>query len=291
MAWKQVERGFADTTYEGPYPARLYRYRSLNASNFEERLEQELTRREIFLAAVSDLNDPDEGNIHFEIRGTDREITRFWIDRMAADIPTSAELDRIAFAAKQLQLTRQGFVPPRVLIGLWRDVIGKLGRIACFTEIPLNAHMWSKYAKWTEGEDEIQGGGICIGFESPDWRLIGLAPVTYPATRPTVNLVTLHENQSQLRDAMFVKTKQWEPEGEWRVFLHFHHTDIDRADLARLSRIAFDQEREVPEVLIGPHAPACVVDRILNISARRQLALSVTHVVEVDGHLTKVAIN
>ena len=51
--------------YAGPLPASLYRYRSVSAGNIDRIIDFEIIGEAFFLAALGELNDPDEGRFRF----------------------------------------------------------------------------------------------------------------------------------------------------------------------------------------------------------------------------------
>jgi|GEM_PF-4207225 len=286
MSWKPIEPGTYDSTYVGPMPDMLYRYRGINDENYKSRLDQEVDRREIFLCPFGRLNDPMEGIYQISVHGEQQEIIEKFTRLRREAFPTESVEELDIFVKHVLRYLREsgGLAPPEITENFKR-LCNELVRVACFTEDPLNRHMWRKYGRWRRNTEVEWEGGICIGYCGGEgMRIVGVAPVMYRPGVPTVDVLQLDRTPSALRDLLFVKQTRWQREREWRIASNFGIDAIGHPDLDKISRIAFDEDG-LPDVIIGRRTPRCVVDYLESISSRRALPLNLLRVHEVNGEL------
>lgn len=205
--------GFVEDAFTGPLPSYLYRYRPLPAV-FEERLEQEIGRREIWLSPFARLNDPDEGAIDFRLHGSIEALREFW---------RSAGLSDEAEIALRVSNTRAnaGMLPPPIESDLIEQLRATV-HTACFSEDPLHPLMWAHYAGSTEADGTRRvHGGVCLQYlitQASRW--VGLGPVTYVHSRPVINYAEARRHTHLLRAPLFSKSLAWSYENEWRIVLY-----------------------------------------------------------------------
>lgn len=82
-------------SYDGPLPRDLYRYRSVGPATLDRLIDFELAEETIYLAALRDLNDPDEGRFRISFGTNYDDVLAYWRQAIALTKPTtpSAELE------------------------------------------------------------------------------------------------------------------------------------------------------------------------------------------------------
>ena len=213
---KPNERKFI--TYTGQLPTNLYRYRSLSPDTFERTVEFELIEEAVYLAALKDLNDPDEGRFIVQFSGTDEDILNYC--RQAAST-TENITDPVYLEAKSKKLLeevkRASYMAPDHVIQYMRYVQSHILRVASFTTNPVNYSMWANYAKFVDDKGHsIDHGGICIEYRCDEgWRSETLHPVNYSDAIPVINPVD--RDEGKLVATLYAKAMEWHSEAEWRL--------------------------------------------------------------------------
>lgn len=205
-------------TYQGPLPAALFRYRSVRPDTIDRLVDFEILQEGVFLSALKDLNDPDEGRLLVRYFGSDDEILAFWRKaiREEQQLISDSDVEEIAQANLQTVLAERYAAPVHVA-HLLRHVMTHVCRVACFTTSPTNFSMWANYAKRFDANgNSTDHAGVCIEYRCHEsWRGAALHPVVYSDEVPVVNLVGLDEEA--LAKVLYMKSREWRAEEEWRI--------------------------------------------------------------------------
>ena len=273
--WSSIPDGWAARPHVGKLPDVLYRYRSLTDASVDWRLE-EISQETIFLPAADALNDPDEGRIRWSVEATSYEEAVSYVTKvLLAQNSGAAPTDLIAEAWKRAdEIRKADGTVPQYLADRMDQIVGKLTRIACFTERPLNGPMWSHYAtSLSPSGNAVPHGGICIEYQpDEDWRKAGLRPVVYAEERPQINMLS-DDRPAQFADAMQVKSPDWGYEKEWRLALYLQADpasleDLDNSDKLFNSGSKMKMERSVRSVILGLRAKGDHVSRLVDEMAK-----------------------
>ena len=206
--------------YDGDMPRFLYRYRPITSKNLERVRDFEIGQEGIFLAGLADLNDPCEGRFRFVFKGTRREIYKYWISALPGERPDwSKDMIKANAKARTRQIFQDFPYAPVEGMTSVREVLGKLIRVACFTDDPLNPVMWAHYGySCLDHGANIPAGGICLQYAiGEDWRDCNLHPVIYSDMVPEVDALSMASNEPAAVKSMYMKTPHWSYEAEWRM--------------------------------------------------------------------------
>ncbi|UUZ75877.1 DUF2971 domain-containing protein [Polaromonas sp. P1(28)-13] len=215
----------------------------------------------VHLAGLKDLNDPDEGRFVVKFKGSYSEILDFWRAALRATDPTLASEEVEAIAKSNTdEVVRSGYAPQERVVAFTRHVIEHVVRVACFTKLPLNYSMWSNYAKYFDPvAGPLDHGGICIEYRCDDsWRGANLHPVKYSDALPEINAI--ERSELNLVNTVYMKTKEWRCEEEWRIMSVIQSTPPFPANFAANSKIKI--ENGVSSVIFGLNTPDSVIDEI-----------------------------
>lgn len=245
--------------YAGPLPASLYRYRSVSAGNIDRIIDFEIIGEAIFLAALGELNDPDEGRFRFVLE-KDYEAALAYARAAISEenpAPSGSNLDR---AARKLAdaIADSAYTVPDRSTELFRYMLAHLVRVACFTTRPLNPAMWAHYAKY-RGPDgtTTDAAGVCIEYGCDEaWRDTTLHPVAYGGPIPEINV--LRRSEEEIVRAIYSKSAEWSYEDEWRITYLLDARPPFPANLAANARIR--NEGTVKSVIFGPRAPDQMIE-------------------------------
>jgi len=272
--WSSIPDGWTVRPHVGKLPDVLYRYRSLTDASVDWRLE-EISQETIFLPAADALNDPDEGRIRWSIAGSHEQAVSYVTKLLLTQSNGANSTDLIVEAWKRADdIMKANGIVPQYLADRMDRILGKVTRIACFTEHPLNGPMWSHYATSLDASGKaVPHGGICIEYwPDEDWRKAGLRPVVYAEERPQINML-LDNRLAQFADAMQIKSPDWGYEKEWRLALYLQAEpasleDLDSCDELFNSGSKLKMERSVRSVIFGLWAKGDHVSRLVDEMAK-----------------------
>lgn len=264
--WKPIGENWTTLKFEGTLPSVLYRYRKVKIDELERLIEFEVVDEAVFLAGISQLNDPDEGRIRWVLDGSQEVIYEYLKEVITKQNPT---MSRVAIKRETQETTRtimaEGrFIRPSI-IEQFNSFIGNLVRVACFTTHPVNKPMWSHYGNLLDGSQTLKHGGICIEYNCVEsWRSAGLRPVSYSSDRPSINMIGSEDDRGlQLTKAMFFKDPRWGYEDEWRIVASMEKNASYPSNLEINSKLQFPNS--VLSVIFGLNAPDNMIDRVRNI--------------------------
>ena len=249
-------------TYAGPLPSKLYRYRSLSPDTFERTVEFELIEEAVYLAALKDLNDPDEGRFLVRFSGTDEDILNYWRKAISTTENTTDFFYLEAKAKKLLEEVKvASYMAPDHVIQYMRYVQSHVLRIASFTTIPVNYSMWANYAKFVDDKGRsIDHGGICIEYRCDEgWRSETLHSVDYSDVIPVINPVD--RDEGKLVATLYAKSREWRSEAEWRLAYVLQTMPPFRKNFDINAKIKF--EGAVTGVIFGIRTPQTAVAEII----------------------------
>lgn len=255
-------------SYTRPFPAMLYRYRSVSPSTLNQLIEFEILEEGVYLAGLKDLNDPDEGRFLVSFKGTREEIASYWKEAFKS-VGTGISVDEAERRAYERadEIIAAGRHVPKHVVNHTRHVVEHVFRVACFTTLPMNYSMWANYAKYSDGSKaSIDHGGICIEYTcDEDWKSVNLHPVVYSDDVPEINPVV--RDEPELVKAVYSKSSEWRCEDEWRIFMILQCMPPFPSNLTVNSKIQV--EGCVSGVIFGLKTPDHVV---AEVSARVKLA-------------------
>lgn len=205
-------------TYQGPLPSALFRYRSVRPDTIDRLIDFEILQEGIFLSALKDLNDPDEGRLLVRFSGSDDEILAFWRKSIREEQSLVSDDDVEEMAQANLQrVLAERYTAPDHVAHLLRHVMTHVIRVACFTTSPTNFSMWANYAKhFGANGNSIDHAGVCIEYRCHEsWRGAALHPVVYSDEVPVINPVGLEEEA--FAKIIYMKSREWRAEEEWRI--------------------------------------------------------------------------
>lgn len=216
--WTLDDRSKKYISYDGPLPKNLYRYRSFSPATIDRLINFELLDEAIYLAALRDLNDPDEGRFRINFGTNYDDVLGFWRQAIASTEPntTSAEVEERSKILAQ-EVAASGYKVPNHVINYTRGVLEQIVRVACFTTQPTNYSMWANYAKYIDATgNSTDHAGICIEYLCDEgYRNTTLHPVQYSDLVPEINVTNLSEED--LVRAIYSKSLEWQCESEWRI--------------------------------------------------------------------------
>lgn len=256
-------------SYEGALPTHLYRYRSITPKNLDRVIDFEILEEAVYLAALKDLNDPDEGRFLIKFNNDDDAILKYWqkVLRMTNPSLSAAHIDALAKDWLQ-EIVASGYVPPERVVSHTRSVLEHVLRVACFTTQPVNYSMWANYARHVDIEgNALDHGGICIEYRCDEgWRSSTLHPVAYSDDVPVVD--PAEQDERKLIAALYAKAREWRGEEEWRVAYVLQTMSPFSPDLEVNSKIQF--AGAVKSIIFGLQTPPDLIKKIrTRVSAQR----------------------
>lgn len=258
-------------TYEGEFPAHLYRYRSLSLNLLDRIIDFEIIEEAIFLAGLADFNDPDEGRFTLNFQGSRDEILDYWRKAIKSIEPhlSANEIEIIANSNTDELISNNFQIPERVITHT-RYVLENVLRVACFTTQFMNYSMWANYAKYIDQEGGHLGhGGICIEYECDEgWRHSGLHPVEYTDTVPDIRAVS--RNEFDLVKAIYMKAPEWRGEDEWRMMSVLQALPPFPSNFTANSKIKL--ENSIQSVIFGINTPSELIKEItIRVRAKKPM--------------------
>lgn len=249
--------------YLGVLPTHLYRYRSLSLDTLDRLIDEEIIDETIFLAGLTDLNDPDEGRFTLNFQGSRDEILEYWRTALKSFYPhLSAYEIEIMANSNTDELIANNFQIPERLITNTRCTLESVIRVACFTTQFLNYSMWANYAKYIDRKDnnfDRGHAGICIEYKCDDsWRHTGLHPVEYTETIPDLRIIS--RNETELVKAVYMKAPEWRSEDEWRMMSVLQTLPPFPTNFTANSKIKL--EDSIQSVIFGMNTPNDLIDEI-----------------------------
>lgn len=248
-------------SHPGPFPSKLYRYRSVSPSNLDRLVDFEIKEESIYLAGLKDLNDPDEGRFLVAFEGTREEIASYWKEALksAESGASPGEAERLAYERTD-EIFAAGRHIPKHVVEYTRHVIEHVLRVACFTTLPTNYSMWANYAKYYDGSSaSVDHGGLCIEYTCDEsWRSVNLHPVVYSDEVPKINPVS--RNEAELVKVVYSKTSEWRCEDEWRIFMIIHSMPPFPQNLTANSKVRI--EGGVSGIIFGLKTPDHIVAEV-----------------------------
>jgi hypothetical protein len=260
--WREVQP--AETpliTYDGEFPRRLFRYRSVEPSKLDRLIESEIIGEAIYLAGYKQLNDPDEGRFLVKFDGSFEEIVEFWRKALSKTDPTLDPSRREAIALSNAhEVVKSGYTAPDHVVSYTRYILEHLIRVACFTRLPLNYSMWANYAKYTDPVNgAVDHGGLCIEYEcNESWRLLNLHPIEYSDAIPELDVVA--RSELNLVRTIYKKSAEWRCEEEWRIMSTLQAKAPFGPNFDMNSKVRL--ENGVKGVIFGLATPPAVIDEI-----------------------------
>jgi len=184
-------------------PSRLYKYRRI-----DEHSEAFFLNNSIFFASPADFNDPFEGHIYPDTKGTEEDYQKF-LTRMAHLRGISTEPDLSRWVRDNLAKFRDDTTRDKWLRVTQASVVERLA-VYCLAETNDDILMWSHYSDGHRG--------FCLEFDCSDkTSLFGEArPVKYSDMYPVYNLFS-GAPVDKFDAFLLTKSKRWEYEAEWRV--------------------------------------------------------------------------
>lgn len=185
---------------QGKLPETLYKYRAIDS-----KLDDIITKRELWFADARRFNDPFDGNIIFDTDNTVDEIEAFF-KSMPSELPSSVTDDELRRKAEQIKAD-----PARwhaMINGAAQRQMRKWG-ICCFSKAWDGILQWSHYASYHEG--------VALGFAVRQNPLFFVIPlnVDYVTDYPVYNYI--RNPKECVEGILRTKAKAWEYEKEVRV--------------------------------------------------------------------------
>ena len=256
--WKEIDRDDGYITYPGELPSYLYRYRSINMQSIDRLMDFELCDEAIYLAGLNELNDPNEGRflVHFSENVSD--IKSFFFESMEDEYPDISQR-RIEAEKRALRVVLSKFKPTPEIVKDYRDKIGQVFRVACFTEDCLNKPMWANYAKFINKEKTIDRAGLCIEYRVDEsFKSLNLHPVDYTDSVPIVRIDKDVEDFSN--KIFYVKHTSWSYEKEWRISSVLQATYPFEQLLTTNSKLRL--ESSINAIIFGEYTPFNIIKKI-----------------------------
>lgn len=247
-------------TYEGELPPFLYRYRSVSPSTIDRLINFEIIDEGIYLAAIKELNDPDEGRFIVKFDGTESEIEDFWRDLLKDAYTPGIQLNsEVKFRTRKI-LESNKFATKELADNI-RYANEHIIRMACFTTEPVNYMMWANYARYiNESNQSIDHGGICIEYICDEsFRNTTLHPVIYTDEMPVINI--LRRIESDLVLASYKKTREWRGESEWRIVLVIQTNAPFAENYALNAKIRI--ENSIKSIIFGVKTPEAIIREVV----------------------------
>ena len=256
--WKKIDWSDGYITYSGELPNYLYRYRSISMQNIDRLIDFELCDEAIYLAGLSELNDPNEGRFLVRFSENISDIKSFFFERMENEYPNISQR-RIEAEKCALRVVLSEFKPNPEIIKDYRDKIGQVFRVACFTEDCLNKPMWASYAKFIDKEKMIDRAGLCIEYRIDEsFRSLNLHPVDYTDSVP---IVRVDKDIKDFSNKIFyIKHSSWSYEKEWRVSSVLQATYPFEKILTTNSKLRL--ESSINAIIFGEYTPFSIIKKI-----------------------------
>ena len=237
--------------YTGQLPSFLYRFRPVDELCLEK-LAFEIRDSGVYLSALSDFNDPEEGRPIIRYLGPRNDIESLLKSNYLQQHPNASDSEVKDFInTAYTDIRERGFSLRPDMIETYFEATARLTRVACFSETPYNSVMWSHYSSYKpQDKNIVPHGGICLQYFVDDsWRDL-LRPVSYQNHRPTLNRLTVVDPS----DLVFVKGTDWDHEREWRIVQFFDAKDINHPKLNEYSKLKVDPYH-LSGIIFGVNTP------------------------------------
>lgn len=256
--WKEIDWGDGYITYPEDLPNYLYRYRSINMQSIDRLMDFELCDEAIYLAGLNELNDPNEGRFLVRFSENVSDIKSFFFESMEDEYPNISQR-RIEAEKRALRVVLSEFKPTPEIIKDYRDKIGQVFRVACFTEDCFNTPMWANYAKFIDKEKTIDRAGLCIEYRVDEgFKSLNLHPVDYTDSVPIVRVDKDIEDFSN--KIFYVKHTSWSYEKEWRISSVLQATYPFEKLLTTNSKLRL--ESSINAIIFGEYTPSSIIKKI-----------------------------
>lgn len=162
-----------------------------------------LVKHQLFFASRTAFNDPFDCVVP-NLSQIDKKILRQWVSKQVErEFPSYSSAEKSVMIGKMM--SDESLNKPQETI---QSKVDKAG-IACFSTVRDDILMWSHYAD--------KHAGLCLKFDGSSERdFFGEAqPVEYDDYTP---LPLDKDSSSQIKRAIFTKSKHWSYEKEYRIF-------------------------------------------------------------------------
>lgn len=191
-------------------PARLYKYEPFSTQTLKN-----LKNQVIYFGAPANFNDPYDCTITPTVLLPDDQELAQIEGALERDMAPAVLATKDAVDPEQLRRSIHE-VATRDFQNHLRNGLRNYG-VSCFSETPTNLLMWSHYAD--------RGRGVCLEFDTSFEPLTLARAVKYVECLPSLRVSELlglsGEPDARVVDILFMKSRAWEYEREWRV-LHQH---------------------------------------------------------------------
>lgn len=205
-------------------PSHLYKYYEINEYNIDA-----LKSGYLFLSEVENFNDPYEGALilkdqHKETQNFIQQFDKIIKILEKAQIEKKGIPEKVKEAIKHYQWCKDNIAEEivkgnKAFFDLYREAISNW-RVGCLCENMNSMLMWSHYAQSHKG--------FCVEYDFEDVQ--NIYPVLYSDKVPSLEYINDKLDEincgSMKRDfdlianiAIYIKSKEWEYEKEWRVVL------------------------------------------------------------------------
>lgn len=214
-----MREGIAQMIAEKKLPEFLYKYQSLyhwsasDKSNvFNPNLIAAIEESYLWFSIPGTFNDPNDGRIGVKDSSTDEEFISYASRSAEKYAPELSEEARKEMVANLLKLRKEGKLD--FSKGL-KDIYPNYG-ICCLCEFPTNTLMWAHYAN--------ESKGICIKYDVLKMCHGRMLPfkVEYTDLYPEYEYIKEESDAEKMFSTLVcTKSKAWEYECEWRMFLRW----------------------------------------------------------------------
>lgn len=257
--WKEIDWGDGYITYSGELPNYLYRYRSINTQNIDRLIDFELCDEAVFLAGLGDLNDPSEGRFLVKFSEDEEVLLKYFLKGLQQEYPDDNQRYEIAKQCIK-NVVNSDYRPSDITVSNYQNIFGKIFRVACFTEDPLNKPMWANYAKFIDGNQVIDRAGICIEYKaSTAFKTLNIHPVIYDDAIP--NIIVNESIQDFSSKIFYTKESSWSYEKEWRISAILQSQTPFPKNLATNAKVKLNSA--ISAIIFGEKTPQNIVDIII----------------------------
>lgn len=256
--WQPIEwKGYLN--YENDFPEHLYRYRSINIASIDRLIDFELCEEGIFLAGLGDLNDPSEGRFLIEFCKDREKILKFFLNATQSSYPDHKIQLQVAQTCTR-NVILSNYKATEDIAKNIKFIFDRIFRVACFTERPLNTPMWAHYAKYIDGDNSKERGGICIEYKiDSEFRALNLHPILYKDEVPILEIDEKLEEFPNL--TFYTKESSWGYEKEWRISGVIKAMPPFPDNLNTNSRVKL--KSTISAIIFGEQTPQDIVDIII----------------------------
>lgn len=248
-------------SYDGKLPERLYRYRTVTPKNLDRIIDFEILEEGIYLAALKELNDPDEGRFLIRFAQDNERIFEHWRSLLTRAHPRLSQEHIATLAHERLQsIVASEFSAPIHVVNYVRHCLEHVVRTACFTTQSVNYSMWANYARYLDLKSvALDHAGVCIEYQCDNgWRQLTLHPVTYSDEIPVVD--PMDRDEEKLVKVLYSKSREWRAEEEWRIAYLLNALPPFKEGYAANAKIQLTGA--VQSVIFGIHTLPCIVEQV-----------------------------